>query len=161
GQPLPSRIVLIRDAENQPVIIEQISADEPAISCRWAAGPETMATVRIMVDRSRLRDGRTKGTLTVQTSPPVRQALTIPGPCASPGPSLSGGPENVRSRQRIPLSRLILFHYLVACGSYAMERARSSIQGRHQCRRNARMAGVCPSWPGFWSAWPSVAANHR
>src|SRR5262249_26517921 len=78
GQPLPSRIVLIRDAENQPVIIEQISADEPAISCRWAAGPETMATVRIMVDRSRLRDGRTKGTLTVQTSRPVRQALTIP-----------------------------------------------------------------------------------
>src|SRR5262249_84421 len=55
GQPLPSRIVLIRDSENQTVVVEKVVADHPAVSCRWASGPDTMATVKIQVDSSQLQ----------------------------------------------------------------------------------------------------------
>lgn len=54
GQPLPSRIVLIRDSANQKVVVDKVTSDNPAVVCRWAEGPEHLATVRIQVEAARL-----------------------------------------------------------------------------------------------------------
>jgi hypothetical protein len=79
GQPLPSRIVLLRDADNQAVIVDQATADDPALICRWAAGPQTMSTLKVLVDSSRL-NGRTsvRSTIRVELKEPVPQTMTIP-----------------------------------------------------------------------------------
>ncbi len=84
GQPLPSRIVLIRAANEQPVAVERIAADDPAISCQWAAGPNHMATVKISVDRNQLRDGQLQSAVHVQVTQPVRETLTIPVSARTP-----------------------------------------------------------------------------
>src|SRR5205807_1418051 len=52
GQPLPARIVQLRDPRDQPVLIETVTADDPAITCRWAPGPGNAATLRIRVDHA-------------------------------------------------------------------------------------------------------------
>jgi hypothetical protein len=76
GEPLPSRIVLIRDSENQKVVIEQVTADDPGIVCRWAQGPDNMATVRIQADAARLATA--SGKVQVHVSSPAEQVVTIP-----------------------------------------------------------------------------------
>jgi hypothetical protein len=81
GHEVPSRIVRVRDSEDQPVIIEQIGADDPAITCRWAQGPNNLATIRVMVDRARLKGGSLQSQIHVQISDPVRETLTIPVTC--------------------------------------------------------------------------------
>lgn len=79
GEALPSRIVLVRDAENEPVIVDQVTADDPALVCRWAQGPNTMATIKVQVDAAKLagRD-RVQGTLHVQVRHPGPQTLAVP-----------------------------------------------------------------------------------
>jgi hypothetical protein len=79
GDPLPSRIVLVRDADDQPVAIEQLTADDPALICRWAAGPNSMATVKILVDAAQLK-GRTsiQSAVRVQVREPAVQTLVVP-----------------------------------------------------------------------------------
>jgi hypothetical protein len=54
AQPTPSRIVTVRDSQNQPVLIDRVEADDPALSCQWSQGPHTTGTVRITADRNRL-----------------------------------------------------------------------------------------------------------
>lgn len=78
GQPIPSRILLLRDAENQPVIVEQVSADDPALNCRWAEGPGAMTTVKVQIDAAKLRDHQLKSTLHVQIRQPTPQTLHVP-----------------------------------------------------------------------------------
>jgi hypothetical protein len=81
GQEVPSRIVRVRDGEDQPVRIEQVEADDPAITCRWAQGPNNLATVRVIVDRARLQGGRLQSQIHVHISDPVHETLTIPVTC--------------------------------------------------------------------------------
>jgi len=76
GQPLPSRIVLIRDSENQKVVIDKVTADNPALVCRWAAGPDQMATVKVQVDPAQLTTP--SGIVSVHLSRPAEQVITIP-----------------------------------------------------------------------------------
>jgi hypothetical protein len=73
-----SRMVLIRDRDNQEVEVEAVSADNPAISCRWAKGPGTMSSVRIQVDPERIQNSNEGITVRVQVAKPVRQTLLIP-----------------------------------------------------------------------------------
>jgi hypothetical protein len=82
GHEVPSRIVRVRDSEDQPVIIEQIVADDAAITCRWAQGPNNLATIRVLVDRARLKGGSLKSQIHVQIGNPVRETLVIPVTCA-------------------------------------------------------------------------------
>src|SRR5205823_6646226 len=35
GQPVPSRIVLVRDGDGQGVVIDRVEADDPAVLCQW------------------------------------------------------------------------------------------------------------------------------
>lgn len=78
GEPLPSRIVLLRDNQNEPVDIQEITTSDPAITCTWARGPGSHATLRIRVDRSRLKEEGLKGSVEVRVSKPVAETVSIP-----------------------------------------------------------------------------------
>jgi hypothetical protein len=77
-QPIPSRIVLLRDSSNQQVVVEKIAADHPAITCRWAQGPGTNATLKVGVDHTKVTEKSLSSALHIHFSGPVKEALTIP-----------------------------------------------------------------------------------
>jgi hypothetical protein len=78
GQPAPSRIVLIRDNDDQGVVIDKVEADDPAVTCQWAQGPNKMATVRVRVDRAQIRGNSLHATVQVHVSRPQPDVLLIP-----------------------------------------------------------------------------------
>jgi hypothetical protein len=84
GQPVPSRIVLVRDRDNLPVVVDRVVADDPAVVCHWAAGPDAMATVKIQVDRRQVHAESLHTLVRVTISKPARQTLTIPVTCVLP-----------------------------------------------------------------------------
>jgi hypothetical protein len=73
-----SQLVRLRDRDNGRVVIERVDADSPAVSCRWAPGPDTMGTLKITVDARGLRDGRLDSAVHVHFRGPARETLTIP-----------------------------------------------------------------------------------
>jgi hypothetical protein len=78
GQPLPSRIVLLRDVQDQAVVVEQITCDDPVLTCRWAKGPNTMATLRIQVDDAKLGSRQLRSAVHIHVVQPLEQTITIP-----------------------------------------------------------------------------------
>src|SRR5262249_50188852 len=70
GQPASSRIVLLRGEGDQPVEVEKIEVDNPALSCRWAPGPGKMATLKVTVDQIRITDVL-RGSIKVHTRKPA------------------------------------------------------------------------------------------
>jgi hypothetical protein len=78
GQPIPSKIVLIRDAEGGAVEIDRLTPSDPAIGCTWARGPGANATMRITVDRARLQGDSLRGSVEVKISKPAAETVTIP-----------------------------------------------------------------------------------
>jgi hypothetical protein len=81
GQPVPARVLLIRDREGQAVVVDQVWADHPGIRATWAAGPGSMATVRISLDRAQLTAGTVQSALHISLSKPVPEVVTIPLTC--------------------------------------------------------------------------------
>jgi Protein of unknown function (DUF1573) len=81
GQPIPARLVLIRDQQNRKVKIERIDADDPAITCRWAEGPNAMATVKIQIDHKKMSGTSLAGTVRVDVREPVPETVIIPVSC--------------------------------------------------------------------------------
>jgi hypothetical protein len=79
-QPVPARLVRLRDRDNQPVQIERIISDDPAIACTWAPGPGSMATLKIQIDRKQFQ-GNLDSAVHVFTSAPIREKITIPIRC--------------------------------------------------------------------------------
>jgi hypothetical protein len=84
GQPLPSRIVLIRDSAGKAVVIDQIVADDPSVTCKWAAGPGKMATVKIQVDRQKLMSEKLQTQVRIQVAEPVKDSVFVPITCIAP-----------------------------------------------------------------------------
>lgn len=84
GQAVLSRIVLLQDANDEAVEIERVTADEPALGCQWARGPNRQATIRVTVDAARLAGGELRGTIQVYICKPAAQVLTIPVTVAAP-----------------------------------------------------------------------------
>ncbi|MCS6850996.1 MAG: DUF1573 domain-containing protein [Gemmataceae bacterium] len=78
GQPVPSRIVLIRAADRQAVKVAEVTSDDPAITATWAEGPHDMSTVRLHVDRSRVRGGEVRTTVRVRLRQPMAEVVEIP-----------------------------------------------------------------------------------
>jgi hypothetical protein len=76
--PLPSQIVRLRDQDGHPVVVEQIKPDSPAITCRWAPGPDTMATLRITVDGQQVGTAGLTSAVHVHLRKPMQTTLTIP-----------------------------------------------------------------------------------
>jgi hypothetical protein len=81
GQPIPSRLVLFRDREDQSVEVEHVIADDPAVTCTWSQGPSPTATVRVRVDGGLVRDGSLNTTIQVELSKPVRETIVVPVSC--------------------------------------------------------------------------------
>jgi hypothetical protein len=81
GQPLPSRIVLLCSADGREVVVEGVEADDPAIECRWAAGPGPRATLKVRVDRARLAGNSLHSAVRVHLRQPAAQTLVVPVTC--------------------------------------------------------------------------------
>jgi uncharacterized protein DUF1573 len=73
-----TRTILIRDRENQDVIVETVSSESPAVNCQWAKGPGAMTTVKIRVDASAIPEKNWKTILRIQVAKPVPETLLIP-----------------------------------------------------------------------------------
>jgi hypothetical protein len=80
GQPFPSRLVLIADREGQKVQIEGVTADDPAVRCRWAEGPGQLATVKIHADRAAVH-GKVQTLVHVKLSRPLATSLDVSVRC--------------------------------------------------------------------------------
>jgi hypothetical protein len=78
GQEAPSRLVLVRDSDGQPVVVDRVDADDAAVSCRWSEGPSSPAAVRVRVDASRVGAGGLHGAIHIHVSKPVPETLTVP-----------------------------------------------------------------------------------
>jgi hypothetical protein len=81
GQPAPARMVLVQAPDNRPVVVERVEADDPAVACRWAPGPGAMATVKVEVDRNRVRGETLQATVRIHVSKPAPQEVTVPVLC--------------------------------------------------------------------------------
>jgi len=84
GQTIPSKIVLIRDAENAAVEIERLMPSDSAIVCTWAPGPGSNATLRITVDRKQLKSEFLRGSVEVKIGKPAAETVTIPVTVTTP-----------------------------------------------------------------------------
>jgi hypothetical protein len=80
-QAVPSRVVLVRSSDKEAVVIEGLTADHPAIKCRWASGPGSMATVKITVDRALLTEETLQSAVQIKVARPVAETLTVPVSC--------------------------------------------------------------------------------
>lgn len=78
GQPIPSRIALLRDRDGEAVIVDRVEADDPAVQLRWAQGPGNQATVKVSVDRANLRGDHLESAIHIHLSKPVAETLTLP-----------------------------------------------------------------------------------
>jgi len=84
GVPVPSRIVLIRDSKDEGVIVERVVADDPAIVCQWAQGPNNLATLKVRVERGRVSSAGLLTAVHVPLSKPPGAVLTIRTTCRVP-----------------------------------------------------------------------------
>jgi len=77
GQNTASGLVRMRTPDDTPVIVERIEADNPAVRFKWAAGPGSMATLRLGVE---LDSERKPGLATVKVwlKEPKAQVIVIP-----------------------------------------------------------------------------------
>lgn len=73
-----ARVLLLRDADNQPVVIDQVIADHPAIACSWASGPGNLATVKVRCASVAASADNLRTVLRIQVKGPVQQTLTVP-----------------------------------------------------------------------------------
>lgn len=51
-QATATSLVRLKDATDRQVGVEKVETGHPGITCKWAAGPDRMATLRVMVDRA-------------------------------------------------------------------------------------------------------------
>lgn len=78
GQKAASKLVILRDRENRPVVVEGVACDDPAVDCQWATNGGAVATVRVTVARSRAQAPAGDAEVRVTVSSPVRETLTVP-----------------------------------------------------------------------------------
>jgi hypothetical protein len=78
GAALPSRLLLVRDSGEEPVLIAGIKADHPALRCKWAQGPGNAVTVRIQLDRTAVPDSTFRSMIHVIVRQPVACVLDLP-----------------------------------------------------------------------------------
>jgi hypothetical protein len=79
--PLPPRLIRLSTADEQTVEVERVEVDDPAVSCKWAAGPGPNATLRVVVDGSRIGPEGVHTQVHVQLRGPTAETLTIPVVC--------------------------------------------------------------------------------
>jgi hypothetical protein len=78
GRPVPSRIVLLRPAGGAAVVVDRVEADDPAVVCTWAAGPNECATLKVAIDRARLTGDGLRTAIHIHISKPACETITVP-----------------------------------------------------------------------------------
>lgn len=81
GQAVPSRIVLVRPAGQEQVVVDRVECDHPALAVQWARGPGAATTLRISIDRSKLTTPQLQATVRVHVKQPSEETLTVPVSC--------------------------------------------------------------------------------
>jgi hypothetical protein len=81
GQPVPSRIVLLRPAGAGAVVVDRVEADDPAVVCTWAQGPNDCATLKVGIDRGRMPADGLRSAIHAHISKPISEIITIPIMC--------------------------------------------------------------------------------
>ncbi len=76
-QPTATSLVKLRDAKDGEVTIEKAEADHAAVSCKFAAGPGSMATLRVTVDRAKA-NGSGVAVVRVKLSGPKAETILVP-----------------------------------------------------------------------------------
>jgi hypothetical protein len=84
GQPAPSRLLVIRDQDEQPVVIDRVEADDPALSCTWSEGPNTPGAVRVRLDPKGLGADGLRSAIHIHITKPVETTLTVPVQATAP-----------------------------------------------------------------------------
>jgi hypothetical protein len=84
GQPAPSRLLVIRDQDEQPVVIDRVEADDPTLSCTWSEGPNTPGAVRVRIDPKGLDASGLHSAIHIHISKPVETTLTVPVQATAP-----------------------------------------------------------------------------
>ena len=56
GQPLPSKVIVLRTSSPTKIQIDSIAVDDPAILARWAVNDEGVVAVRVQIDRAHAAD---------------------------------------------------------------------------------------------------------
>jgi hypothetical protein len=77
-QPTAAAMVRVRPADGHRVAIDSVDTDDPGVTCTWAAGPGTGATLKVQVDARRLSDRSGPRSVRVRLSEPSQEVLTIP-----------------------------------------------------------------------------------
>lgn len=72
-----SSLLRLRDADDRQVVVEKAESDHPAIACKWAPGPGSMATLRVTVDMSKANSAGV-GVVTVKVKGPAAETILIP-----------------------------------------------------------------------------------
>jgi hypothetical protein len=70
-QPVASALVRLRRADGLPVAITAVDADDVGVTCTWAAGPGTQATVKVQIDARRLGDRSERRTVRIRAAEQV------------------------------------------------------------------------------------------
>jgi hypothetical protein len=78
GQAAPTRLILVRDADDQPVEIDRVDVDDPSLSCQWSQGPNTPGAVRVRIDVKKLHDGGLRSVIHIHIIKPVETTLDVP-----------------------------------------------------------------------------------
>jgi hypothetical protein len=73
-----SRLIVIRDSDDLPVLIDDVTADSPALICQWSKGENKAATVKVRVDSKGNQEGKLTSAIHVHVSKPIPTILTIP-----------------------------------------------------------------------------------
>jgi hypothetical protein len=81
GQEVPSKIILIRSGGDEPVVVDRVETESPAVVCQWARGPGPMTTVRVTIDRSKLGAPQLRTTVRIHVREPSDETLSLPVNC--------------------------------------------------------------------------------
>jgi hypothetical protein len=74
-------MLLVRDSRDEPVVIEEIKTDHPAIHCKWAEGPGKAAPIRVQLDPTALKETELHSAVHIRLSRPAGAVLTVPVIC--------------------------------------------------------------------------------
>ena len=81
GQPLPSRMVILRSPAHEKIEVADAKADDPAILLRWAANADGVVAVRVQVDAKLLGTRSIDSAIHIRLAKPTTETLTIPVHC--------------------------------------------------------------------------------
>ena len=78
AQPVATALIRLRRADVGKVVVQSATADDPCVTCTWAAGPGPAATLKVQVDARRLTDRPGPRSVRVHLAEPAGEVVTIP-----------------------------------------------------------------------------------